>query len=108
MSRNAAVKAEMVACIRASVNEIGSALGGPRESADERPQLVGLLGMYVFFISQWQDPSDRKLFRGIWSMNREAPTAPLFACTRLNVSAFLQVFLSTFFLRNSNNLTFFS
>ena len=94
--RNVAAKGEFLACLRASINEIGSVLGGPRESADERPQYVGVLGLYVFFISQWQDPSDRKLFRAIWSLLRESPTLPLYACTRLNVSAFLQVPISFF------------
>jgi WASH complex subunit 7 len=85
---NRAVKSEVAECLRTLVSDIQTFLGGPRES-DERRQLVALHGLYAFFIAQWQDPSDRKLFRAIWSLQTAAATAPLFACTRLHLAAFL-------------------
>lgn len=85
---NRAVKQEVAEGLRSLVNDVQACLGGPRES-DERRQLVALHGLYAFFIGQWQDPSDRKLFRAIWSLQTAASTAPLFACTRLHLANFL-------------------
>ncbi len=65
-------------------------LKGEQNESNQRYKFVGFCGLYVFYVTLFKDPADKKFFKSIWEMHKKIPILHLHSDVAWSLTDFLR------------------